>query len=278
MPSTCIFRRDSEIGGRLARQSISARTLLVILLPVVLAASAKPVRAADTTETWARGATDFELFAGMDGIFLGEADRGFHSSVLLGYGILERFSAYFSAGIAGDWNFSNGQPTLSMGILATPLETEHFDADLFLDFSASGQGLADFQVAPAIELNYDSRNDLSGWGLYLRLGMPVAGAVIPTVGSEEVRHGSRLQALVNPGAYHTVAPGWQVLIEYDFLVHKEEQGHYVHQGGVAVGCNVMLNPALELVTQLYFDVPNEGENFGVNLLVGFIATVPAGSK
>lgn len=236
-------------------------------------------RAADTVETWAVGATDVDFYLGFDGI-RGEQGSSY-GDIMLGYGIVERFSAYLGTTLEGSEDFGDGQATIYLGIFGTPIDFDHFDLDLFLNVSTGGPGLGEFELAPAIELNFDRDPDHGSWGTYLRASLPVHGREVagpmievePTI--ESTFHvGSTL------GAYLTVADGHQLLVEYgmDFHPDAAEGERGVEMGGLGFGYNVGLNDTLELITQLYVDIPQQDERVEYGLMTGFIATLPSARR
>lgn len=229
------------------------------------------VRAADTVETWALGPTDVELFAGYEGLGLGPGDRGLHLELLQGFGIVERFSAYIGAGLG-----PCGDPLAAFhaGTFGTVLETDHLDLDLFFDISSSGPGLAGLSVGPAFELNVDARPDLALVGIYLRAGAPVSGFRLSSKPHPGHRPHVAIQLLL--GGYWTVAPAHQILVEADAAFHPLERAgeRPAEVGGAALGYNVILHPAVELVTELFLDIPQTGRSFSASVTAGIILTRP----
>jgi hypothetical protein len=49
-------------------------------------------------------------------------------------------------------------------------------------------------------------------------------------------------------------------------------------GGVAVGHNVEVAEGLELINQVFVDIPHDGDDPSFGVITGFIATVPAGRE
>ena len=45
-------------------------------------------------------------------------------------------------------------------------------------------------------------------------------------------------------------------------------------GGLAFGYNIVLNERIELINQLYVDIPQRNESAAWSLMFGFIATLP----
>jgi len=72
-------------------------------------------------------------------------------------------------------------------------------------------------------------------------------------------------------------PGQQLLLEYDmtFSPQASPEEKAIDVGGLALGYNVSLHKRIELITEVFFDIPQQDEAFAVRLLIGFIATLPA---
>jgi hypothetical protein len=138
-----------------------------MLLPILLiGASIFPLpddgKAADTVETWDMGATDVDFYTGFDGIGERSTNRTVYSDIMLGYGIIDRLSAYVGTTLQGNEFFGDSQARIYLGVFGTSVDTDHFNLDLFLDISAGGPALSEFRVAPAVELNYDLDSASSG--------------------------------------------------------------------------------------------------------------------
>ena len=228
--------------------------------------------AADTTETFDLGASNAEFYLGLDGIGLDRTETAVWSEFLVGYGLMERFSAYAGVALESNGYFADGSGGLYMGLFGTPVDTDHFDLDLFLDVSGSGEGLGDMQIAPMTELNFDLDPQMNSWGAYLRVGVPIYGN--DSGGDESYYH---FEGTL--GTYLTVAEGHQLLAEYDMnLRPKPLEERESEVGGIAVGYNAVLNDSIELINQVFFDLPQSDEQFCWGLMIGLIATMPAGGK
>jgi hypothetical protein len=82
---------------------------------------------------------------------------------------------------------------------------------------------------------------------------------------------------VNPGAYLRLSPRHELLVEYDrsfALGDRRAPGETTQ--AVALGFNLQLSDAFELVSQIQRDSPRGGEKPRFGLIVGFIATLPSG--
>lgn len=246
--------------------------MLMVLVALALAPAA---RAADTIETWDPGAADVEVYLGYDGVGAPAGDRQVFGDVVLGYGIVPGLSAYLAASLHADGVFAGGQADLALGAFGTPLDTDHVDLDLILDVSAGGAGFSEFRLTPTLELNLDAEPDLASWGGYVRLGLPLFGqsrAAGTEVGHE---HEAVFSVEVNPGVYVSAADDHQIFLEVDAALHPfavagERQ---VELGGLALGWNVALADEIELISQVYLDLPQDDEPVAFGAVVGFIATL-----
>ncbi|HNS96940.1 MAG TPA: hypothetical protein PLJ27_15155 [Polyangiaceae bacterium] len=229
------------------------------------------VQAADTSETFAVGVTDVEWYSGVDRVEGGAKDRTVFADMMLGIGLLHRLSAYTGVVMQGTGAFTEGQSSQYMGLLGTPLDTDHCDLDLQLDVSSGGPS-QQFELRPAFELNVDGDPQMRSWGVYVRAPFPVYGR---KMGNGRTHATFHLELTV--GAYAHLIDGHQVLIEGDAACHPEpEQGEQRYEmGGVALGYNVEVSDALELISQLYFDVPQAHESVSTGVMLGLIGTLPS---
>jgi hypothetical protein len=234
-----------------------------------------PARAADTVETWDVGATDVDFYLGFDGIGPDEDARSMYGDIMLGYGLVHGLSAYIGATLSANDHFADGNADVYLGVFGTPVETDHFDLDLFLDVGAGGDGFDDFAVTPSTEINFDLDPDLGSWGLYLRMGVPVYGEPDEDDPGEHVR---AFDVELNPGTYFTLGRGHQLLLEYDMSFHPRHEAHTTHVGGVALGYNVVLAEPIELINQIYVDIPQGDETAAVGLFTGIIVTMPSARR
>ncbi|RJO65025.1 MAG: hypothetical protein C4523_17130 [Myxococcales bacterium] len=258
-------------------------------------------QAADTTETFDPGASDFEFYLNFDGLGKDKYEKEISAEALAGFGIMDRFSAYLAFAGASNEYFGDGAGSASLGLFGTPLDTDHLDLDLFLDASF---GASDFAFTPALELNLDVAPDLAVAGFYLRAAEVFAGrdetpepdaaplvceqvenpqGGPPTLICEagETEEPERELALAPAteltfGAYWTVADGHQLLVEYDMAAanNPAEDEDVWSIGGVALGYNVAIHDSVEMANQLFFDIPQADETFGVGVGVGFIFSLP----
>ncbi len=186
------------------------RTSIPILMLAVLTMG--QAQAADTTELFDLGASDVEFFVGFDGVGANTTDQALWGDLLLGMGLTPGLSAYIGSTMSGDTYFTRGMPSLYHGLFGTPVDTDHLDVDLFLEFSSGGYHLDEFGVTPAVELNLDLAPDLERAGLYVLVGAPLSG---DTRSDPPTRH---VDLEFNLGAYYTLKPGQQILLETDLAI------------------------------------------------------------
>jgi hypothetical protein len=235
--------------------------------------------AADTIETWDIGATDVDMYIGFDGMGKKKYEKTIYGDMMLGYGLANRFSAYFGTVLQGNEYFSDGSGNIYFGAFGTPVDTFHFNLDLFLNFSLGGSNFKEFQVTPAMEFNYNLHPDMSSWGLYLRAGAPIYGYTISTsenpnnLFSEMAYH---LKTTI--GTYFTLAEGHQLFLEYDMMFHPKphEDEQTVESGGFDLGYNVMITDSIELINQVRVDIPQKDKSLSTGIMIGMIVTLPSG--
>lgn len=251
----------------------------------------RQVQAADTLEVFDTGATDIEFYTGTEG----EVDANYPGTVygnfMLGYGLLPVVSAYLNVVLSGEDHLSSSTTAFCVGLFGTPLNTDHADLDLILDFGADSVGESGLRATPGVEINVDLVPDLELAGIYLRFGERIGGVVedpdetaqpsgdVPTgtVASSEVRDTDcKFESELVLGVYLTLGERHQLLLEFDtFFAHTgDREEDDPHVGGIALGYNVLVVDTLELITQVYFDVPQEGESFGLGVMLGLISTLP----
>ena len=242
---------------------------------IALACTASPARALDTLETFDVGATNAEFYLGYAGMGAPGAHRELSNELVLGYGLTDRFSAYLGACVAVDQRHFNGATNLCFGLVATPIDRDHFDLDLALDIGASGNGLGTLSLAPMVELNYDHDPEMSTWGLYVRTGIVAYGQ--ESAGLENADPLDRLVDMsLNPGAYLQLSERFQVLVEYESArgLGSDRDGEDPTHG-LALGLNTMVTPAVELIASLHRDIPVGDESAKWGLSLGFVATLPS---
>ncbi|HSW59609.1 MAG TPA: hypothetical protein VLJ60_02355 [bacterium] len=227
--------------------------------------------AADTVETFDPGASNFEFYVGYDGIGLDKNQGSFSAEAVAGFGITERFSALISLSGESNEYFANGSGNAGFGIFGTVVDTDFFDFDLFLN---SGIGTDSFSLAPAIEINIDFKPDLELAGLYFRIEEVFAGRDEST--DDKEKYAFAAETGLTAGFYYSINEKHQLLLEYDMALLNNPAGDEdtVNIGGIALGYNAMIHENIELISQVYYDIPQNDEKHSFGVSVGIIATLP----
>jgi hypothetical protein len=244
--------------------------------------------AADTAETFGIGASDFELYLGFDGVGLGKYEKTISAEAVAGFGFVDRFSGFLTTSIEGNEQLSKGTGGAGFGVFGTPVDTNHFDMDLFL---AGGFSVGAMHIAPAIELNLDAAPDLALYGIYFRAAEIFEGRDDsieddPSTVADETHNQYTFAptTALTVGAYVTIAESHQILIEFDTAFHHNTDDASIHGssamdvGAVALGYNVILGNVFELISQVTLDIPNTDEKLAAGFLLGFIASMPSSSE
>ena len=249
-------------------------------------------RAADTVETFDAGAADFELYAGADGLGLPPGERRVFGEVLLGFGVIDRVSLYLRGVGAADEQLGAPNGEIGAGLFGTPLDGDHVDVDVLLDFGWGAEALV---ATPGFELNLDGDPDQASFGTYLRGEEALTSRIVepddavagdttnagPDAAAERRSHELAAETTLTLGTYCTVVDGHQILVEADGTILNREPAsdeHLFDFGGVALGYNVTVHEAIELVNQVFIGIPTyEGDVVSAGLSVGLIATVPTGA-
>jgi len=123
--------------------------------------------------------------------------------------------------------------------------------------------LEDFALGTAFELNLDLAPDLSLWGVYLRGCVHLGGGL--HVGVETTL-----------GTYVTLSERHQLLLEADaeFVLHAGDRQGGVQIGGIALGYNIVVHEAVELITEIFLDIQQPGGSFSTGVMLGLILTLP----
>lgn len=246
-----------------------------LVLALLIALAPSHANAADTVETWARGATDVDFYLGAEG--LGAGQKSFFADVMVGYGLLDRLGIFIGSALRGSDTLEDGEAEVYGGLFATLLDTRHVDFDLMFEVRGGGPAMSRLQLRPGFELNLDADPQMASWGFYLRGGLPLYDRDLLSSGHPQHGHdlsGVHLELTV--GAYYRLGANHQLLLEHDLELRPQAGADdpRVGVGGIALGYNLQLDDTLELVSQLYVDLPQAGEQLAFGLTFGFILTVP----
>ena len=261
-----------SIGCRPSTPGHRALFLPGLTLLVATVAVPVPLPAADTVETWGHRAKDVDFYVGYEGRGHTTGPRRLASELMVGYGIKDRLSGYFGSTVEGEGTLTAPSAGLFAGLFGTPIDTRHFDLDLFLSARLAGARLREYEVTPAFEINLDRTPERDSFGVYLRVALPVARSLDGVGGNS--RRQTEYLVEVNPGVYLTLAGRHQVLLEWDVTLHPGRAEQRPTERGVALGYNVALSAAIELINELHLSLPGRGASPTLAFTMGFIATLP----
>jgi hypothetical protein len=248
-------------GHRLACRLVTGLSLLTVL-------AAAPAAAVDTVETFGKGEGDLEFYTGLDGLGADAPDQTVGGSMVMGWGVAERFSAYLATAVTADGHLGAAATDLDFGVFGTPVDTDHLDLDLMLDIcSPSGDAVS---VSPGLELNLDASPTMDSWGVFLGAAAAVSGHHADGEAPER-----QLDWALGIGVYRALGPGRQLFLSYDATVREcPEPGRpsYEH-GGLAVGYNAVLGDTMELITEARTGFGGGGDPSTLGFMIGFVATL-----
>ena len=242
-----------------ARHAVVATALL----------AARPLHAADTIEPFEPGLSDFETYAGAEGLGLVRSEQTLFAEGTVGCGVTPRLSFYVAPTFSVDGYLAAAVPDLVLGGYGTPFEGDHFDLDLGLDLATDG---AVMSYSPFFELNFDGEPELAFAGLYLRGGMDVFGEP-----NEQGQAATRLGAQGTIGAYVNIARCHQLLAELDgaWFAEPKSDTPDAEMGALQLGYNVLVHDAVEIINEISADVPRSGEDWSYGVSMGLLMTLPA---
>jgi hypothetical protein len=261
--------------------SVLRGVLLSLILLICLVSASY---AADTVETYGKGAGEFEIYLGGDGFNLPKYEKAVSGDLLVGYGLLDRFSGYMTLSAASNEYLTDAEGAYSFGIFGTPVDTDHVDFDLMLNAGMGGENFSQIAVSPGFELNFDLKPDMKLWGVYIRVSDGMSGRDesvadnpdTPNVDETNQKMVFTMAIDQTLGTYVTIKERHQILAEYyqTSYVHPGPEEPSYDIGGFALGYNVVLVDNLELITQINARPGYNHADGSVGGFVGLIAVVP----
>ena len=225
---------------------------------VLSVALTSPTIALDTTEPFDIGFTDNEMYFGFNGAGLGKGDKSLAWEHLVGAGITDRFSTLFFYSLESNEFLGDKVADVGIGLFLTIIDIEVFDFDI------SGSVCMHGSFVFATELNLDFKK--SGIQLTIEEGLENGGD-----NADEILFSTALVPLF----HFSVTESLQLLTAIDVtFIHNGDDGGATEVGGAGLGLNIGLNNAIELITEIGFDIPQNDEDFSMGISVGFIATLP----
>lgn len=269
--------------GPLAWRGTPWLAAVLLLLPYGAA------HAGDTLEPFDPGFSDFEFYLNYGGLGKAEPERGLGAEGRVGVGITDWLSGYLILSGEANESLSEGAGAFALGLFATPLDTDHLDIDIGLDFTVGnlGNGVphpaeharASIEFVPFMEINVDTDPEMNGFGAWLWVEHAFGGrddSRFDDLGNEIRDFTLTSGTALTLGAYYRFRERHEVNVTYDLAFdHTNPEGERsFDNGGAALGYNVCVLDNLELISEVRFDVPQGDEAFGVDFLLGFIATFP----
>jgi len=237
--------------------------------------------AADTTEVLKPEEFYFQFGIGFYGIGFENKDfpRLWTASAVVAYGLDKKISGYISLGGQSNEVFSKGVGSLGFGLFATPLQTKHFAIDALLYagigrnsispmVTTAAQNLtSDFILSPGVEINFNFDEDMNSIGFYIILAEEFRGFEISNAdGSKSDVFAPTTRAII--AFYWTVvAKKHELHIQYDMSFRHYNHARKVDVGGIALGYNAKINKNIEIISQIYIDIPQPGEHLAVGLSI-----------
>ena len=84
-----------------------------------------------------------------------------------------------------------------------------------------------------------------------------------------------METAVTSGIYYQICECHQLLLEYDMtlLNNPGKDEEILNIGGMALGYNLTISEKVELINQLYYDIPQNDEDHSFGISVGTIITL-----
>lgn len=225
--------------------------------------------ALDTTELLDPGVIEAAPAISLTNIHDGKP--GFSSEIAVGYGVADFMTVQAILSAGTEEGLADPSFGFTLETVFTPLDTEHFDIDFVLDFSFES---GFYGVTPSFEFNFDSDNDMSFWGAYLTLALPVT-----SMRAEDGKVKSDLGLEMGLGFYISFVEDQQLFLEGGFTYANlaENLGKADIEGGyVALGYNFALFENFELTTEFRVNIPNKDsdEDPAYELALGGVFDIP----
>lgn len=220
--------------------------------------------AGDTSELLDNGQIEVSPSFGVGNITDGVKPNVF-AGLTVGYGVTEYMTLSANLG----WNsfeaLAGNNANVGFDALFTPLDTEHFDIDVHFSVSTSiiAGGLV---VNPGFEFNYDTSNDMDGFGAYIRLELPIHSEYDM---NQDVNTDFDLEVLA--GLYFYVVPDHQLVVEGGITTSNlaSKIADAALDGGfVSIGWNYAITDSFELLTECAIDIPKGGDGTSAAFTIG----------
>ena len=223
--------------------------------------------AGDTIELLDHGVVEIAPTIGLNSLHK-DWKPGWTSDINVGYGVADFMTISTTIALDTTDAFRDSIPGVSFQLLFTPLDTEIFDVDFFVDFGWQGV----YTMAPGLEFNVDSSNDMSGFGAYLRTIFPMYSGPDPENGETVTDFAFALTI----GLYYTIMEDNQLFLEggLDIPNMAKKLGDRSTNGYVSLGYNVEVFENFEIVSEVKINIPDGGDPVDAEMTVGAIIDLP----
>lgn len=210
--------------------------------------------ALDTTEPFDVGLSDVETYVAFGGIGLAKGEKAFSSEHVIGAGITEKFSTTLVASFESDEYFSNGAYALGLGLYYNITESEKFGFDL-MGSLAFNEG---FSLGTELNFYFEKV------GLQLTFEESMANNGTNKIG---------FSTAFSPLLHFNLNEDTQLLTAIDFGIDHTVDDDAFEVGAIGLGLNRVVSDAVEIITEVNYDIPQNDEKGSLGLSVGFIATL-----
>lgn len=221
---------------------------------LALATYTTAVLALDTTEPFEVGLTDVETYVGFGGIGLAKGEKGFSSEHVLGAGITDKLSTTLVVGFESDEYFGNGSAAIGLGLYYNVTESDKFGFDLMSSLT--------FNEGFALGGEFNFYFEKVGFQLSLEESLFNNGA-------EKIGFATAFAPLV----HFNLSDEAQILTAVDFAIDHSADESSMEIGALGLGFNKVLSDAVELITEVSYDIPQDDEKGSLGISIGFVATV-----
>jgi len=189
--------------------------------------------AADTTEPYPYKMMDYEFFLDLSNA----KQERFLPNYVIGYGLTEKISPYFSASTFHDHELANNDYCFNFGVFSNVIELGIFQFDLYTDYMF--HHTKEYELLWGSELNIDMKN----FGIYSR---------IEQINFEKLD----IQNII--GVYVTLFEKYQILLE---TVNFKEEFDF--------GVNIAINDNIELITHITTNKDLNAFKGGIGTIMNF---------
>lgn len=225
--------------------------------------------ALDTIEPFGEGASDIELYLGVDGFGRSSELATLGSTLVYGYGFSERFSAYFSWSMESDARMSSLDGTASLGATLLAVDGDVFDLDMLVGLRMQD----DFLRVPDLESGVELDASLGRFGLF--------ATTLGVISEPRTTYanGAAIDMALALGFRFAPAEGHEVLAAASGALHirpaDEVPAPPFEIDGFMFGYNTMLGGGIELIHEVRLSPAATADKISVGITSGLLFAVPS---